>query len=109
MEENVVNRDETANQIKPGPLKGSYAEYRLEKLKEMRKSFNVDDYGFYKGGVPRLHKGSIRGEAIGLPGEFHQELLHNELVHDTPSAYQLSREQAQEHKEYMTCIIILLI
>lgn len=50
MDESRKNRDDTGNEIKPGPLKGSYAEYRMEKLKEWRKKFNVDDHGFYKGG-----------------------------------------------------------
>jgi hypothetical protein len=50
MEESQKERDETGNFVKPGPLKGSYAEYRLQKLKELRSQFNVDDHGFYKGG-----------------------------------------------------------
>jgi hypothetical protein len=49
-EESQALRDNQGNPIKPSPLKGSYAEYRLEKLKELRKQFNVDDHGFYKGG-----------------------------------------------------------
>jgi hypothetical protein len=50
MEESQKERNNTGNPINPNPLKGSYAEYRLEKLKEIRKKFNIDDHGFYKGG-----------------------------------------------------------
>lgn len=50
MEESQKERDESGNFVKAGPLKGSYAEYRLQKLKELRKLYNVDDFGFYKGG-----------------------------------------------------------
>lgn len=50
MEESQKERDVKGNVIKPGPLKGSYADFRMEKLKEWRKRFNVDDHGFYKGG-----------------------------------------------------------
>lgn len=101
MEENQVNRDETGNQIKPGPLKGSYAEYRLEKLKEWRKMYNVDELGNYKGGVPRPGQGANRGNAIGISGAFHNPWLHNQEVHDNPSAHNLGLEEAQEHKNYM--------
>ncbi len=50
MEESQQKRGEDGEKIQPKPLKGTYAEHRLEKLKEMRKRFNVDDHGFYKGG-----------------------------------------------------------
>jgi hypothetical protein len=50
MEESQNERNDAGNSIKPNPMKGSYAEYRLEKLKEIRKKFNIDDHGFYKGG-----------------------------------------------------------
>lgn len=50
MDENRKERDESGHVIKPGPLKGSYAEHRLQKLKEWRDKYNVDQHGFYKGG-----------------------------------------------------------
>ena len=50
MEESKKDRNNTGNNIQAGPMKGSYAEYRLEKLKEIRKKFNIDDHGFFKGG-----------------------------------------------------------
>jgi len=50
MEESQQKRNEEGNQIKPSPIKGSYADHRLATLKEMRKKFGVDNHGFYKGG-----------------------------------------------------------
>lgn len=50
MEKNQKERDESGNAANAGPLKGSYADYRADKLKEWRKMFNVDDHGFFRGG-----------------------------------------------------------
>jgi len=50
MEESQKKRNNEGNVIKPAPLKGSYADHRLETLKEWRKKFNVDENGLYKGG-----------------------------------------------------------
>ena len=50
MKENQAERDKSGNSVKPKPLKGTYGDLRLDKLKEWRKTFNVDDNGFYKGG-----------------------------------------------------------
>jgi hypothetical protein len=102
MEENQPQRDQTGNVVKPGPLKGSYAEYRLEKLKEWRQKFNVDDFGAYKGGVPRKNNGGKRGNAWGVPGDFHNPWYHNEQVHDTPHARpHVTKHESNEHKAYM--------
>jgi curved DNA-binding protein CbpA len=50
MENNQKERDSTGNVPGAKPLKGTYAEYRAEKLKEWRNKFNVDQNGFFKGG-----------------------------------------------------------
>ena len=50
MENNQKERDSTGNVPGAKPLKGTYAEYRAEKLGEWRKKFNVDQNGFFKGG-----------------------------------------------------------
>ena len=68
---NVGARDESGNVPVAAPAKGSYAETRLAELKEQRKQYNVNDIGFYRGGVPEKGRGAIRGAAIGAPGEFH--------------------------------------
>jgi curved DNA-binding protein CbpA len=102
MEENQQNRDVQANQVKPGPMKGSYAEYRLEKLKELRKQHDVDNHGFYKGGVPKQGRGAVRGNAWAQPGAFHEPWGHNERMHDLPHVRpHVSVKEAVEHKTYM--------
>ena len=50
MEKNQKERDTTGNIPGAKPLKGTYAEYRSDKLGEWRKKFNVDQNGFFKGG-----------------------------------------------------------
>jgi DnaJ-class molecular chaperone len=101
-EEAKMNRDSSGNQIKPGPKKGSYADYRLEKLKELRKQFNVDAHGFYKGGIPRPLKGSVRGNSAGLPGDTHDAFFHNETTHDNPHIRpHVGVIDGANHKKYM--------
>ena len=104
MKESEVERDVTANKVKPAPLKGSYAEYRLEKLKQWRNEFNVDDLGNYKGGVPRKGSGPVRGNAQGPNGYHHSAWHHNEKVHDNPHARdQVTMNESQSHKIFMNC------
>jgi len=101
MEENLPKRDQSGNVKKPSPMKGSYAEYRLEKLREIRKKFNVDDHGFYKGGVPRQGTGSVRGSSMGPAGAFHDPYYHNE-THDMPhSGPHVSLREGDNHRDYM--------
>lgn len=50
MENNQKERDNSGNVPGAKPMKGSYAEYRADKLKEWRMKFNVDQHGFFKGG-----------------------------------------------------------
>ena len=84
MDENLPKRDATGNIIQPVPMKCSYAEYRLEKLKELRKKFNVDDHGFYKGGVPRKNLGNFKGDSLGVHGQTHDawDFNNEENRHD---------------------------
>jgi hypothetical protein len=103
MNEATAERDKTGHVIKPMPMKGSYAEYRLEKLKELRKQFNVDDHGFYKGGVPAAFKGTIRTNSGGIVGEFHSPYEHNE-THDRPHIRpHVAQEDALHHKNFLNC------
>lgn len=50
-------------------------------MAEERKKFNVNNLGRYNGGVPIKGKGPFRkgihGEALGAPGMFHDEMVHN--------------------------------
>jgi hypothetical protein len=61
------------------PLVGSYAEERLAELKQERAKYNVNDLGFYRGGIPKRGRGPIRGASLGPAGEFHQPTVHNFL------------------------------
>jgi len=108
MEENKMNRDSKGNQIKPGPMKGSYTEYRREKLKEIRDKFNVNEHGMYKGGLPSQNSGQTRGNSLGVPGAFHHEWHHNELNHDLPHVRpHVTRFEAETHKKFMNRILII--
>jgi len=55
----------------------SYAAERMAELKEQRQKYNVNDLGYYRGGLPQRDRGNLRGSAIGPPGEFHQPQVHN--------------------------------
>ena len=43
----------------------------MAELAKERSKYNVNNLGFYNGGVPRPNRGSIRGDALGRPGAFH--------------------------------------
>ena len=70
-------RDAAGNVPTSAPAPGSYAETRLAELKEQRKQYNVNDLGYYRGGIPAKGRGAIRGAALGKPGEYHQVKVHN--------------------------------
>ena len=64
-------RDKRGLSPKSKPVRGSYAEQRINELKKERAKYNVNDLGFYNGGVPRAHRGNIRGSALDSPGGWH--------------------------------------
>lgn len=64
-------RDANGNITKPAPKRGSYAEQRVAELKKERARYNVNDLGYYNGGVPRKNRGMLRGDALAEPGHFH--------------------------------------
>ncbi len=68
---NPSARDAAGNVPMAAPAPGSYAETRLAELKKQREQYNVNDIGYYRGGVPSKGRGAIRGSALGVPGEFH--------------------------------------
>lgn len=66
------NRDKSGlSSSRKGPVRGSYAEQRVAELAKERAKYNVNDLGYYNGGVPRQNRGSVRGSSIGEPGGFH--------------------------------------
>ena len=94
-------RDESGNVPMAAPAKGSYAEQRLAELKEQRKQYNVNDIGFYRGGVPSKGRGPIRGTAIGRPGEFHSPKVHNFYNFYHPDSKTVTSEDSVKFKAFM--------
>lgn len=70
-------RDATGTVKSNPPARGSYAEERIAELKKERAKYNVNDLGYYRGGIPRRNRSAIRGNSLGHPGEFHSPEVHN--------------------------------
>lgn len=83
------------------PARGSYAERRLAQLKEERKKYNVNDLGYYNGGVPRANRGAIRGDALMQPGFFHAPQIHNYIHYQHPDSKKVDSEEAVQFKHFM--------
>lgn len=64
-------RDKRGLSPRQKAARGSYAEKRIAHLKMEREKYNVNDLGYYKGGIPRRDRGSIRGAALSQVGNFH--------------------------------------
>ena len=94
-------RDQSGNTPVAAPAVGSYAAERLAELKEQRKQYNVNDLGYYRGGIPQRGMGAVRGEALGVPGEFHQPKVHNQLNFYHPDAKTVTSEDSIKFKSYM--------
>lgn len=97
----VGARDEAGNVPKEAPARGSYAEARLAELKEQRKQYNVNDLGYYRGGVPNRNKGAVRGTAMGTPGAFHNPKTHNFYNFHHPDSKIVNQEDTIKFKSYM--------
>ena len=97
----VGARDATGNVPTAAPAAGSYAAERLAELKAQRKQYNVNDLGYYRGGVPQRSSGAIRGASLGVPGEFHQPKVHNQLNFYHPDAKTVTSEDSVKFKSYM--------
>lgn len=94
-------RDEAGQVAKAKPARGSYAEQRLAELKEQRKMYNANDLGYYRGGVPRKGKGTLRGDSIGPINDFHQPSVHNFLNNYHQDSHLVSGEDAVKFKAFM--------
>ena len=97
----ITGRDEAGNTPTAAPAPGSYAAERLAELKEQRKQYNVNDLGYYRGGVPRRGNGAVRGESMSVPGNFHQPKVHNQLNFYHPDAKINTSEDSVKFKAYM--------
>jgi len=64
--------------------------------------YNVNDLGYYRGGVPSKGRGPIRGAAIGAPGEFHAPAVHNFLENYHQDSAVVTSEEAVKFKAFMS-------
>ena len=98
---NRENRDKRGLSPHQQAARGSYAEQRLAELRKEREKYNVNDLGYYSGGVPRAHRGAIRGAALAPPGYFHSPSLHNYLENQHADSFRVTSEEAVKFKHYM--------
>lgn len=95
------NRGKDGQSLMAQALKeSSYAQRRKEELAMERKRFNVDVYGRYRGGLPRPNNGSVRGDALGNPGEFHDPTVHNMLTENNMDFQHVDEKRSQQFSEY---------
>lgn len=64
--------------------------------------YNVNDLGYYNGGVPRANRGSLRGTSIGEPGAFHSPQLHNFMHFNHVDSKRVTSEDTIQFKHFMT-------
>lgn len=100
MDESKRERDSSGNFKADDYEKGSYADFRIEKLKQWRKDFNFDNLGNFKGGVPRKYKGIIRGKSHRSPLSPYDGYLHNETHADSPGITGVQSFDAVQHKAF---------
>lgn len=90
----AAQRDKRGLSPKSKPKRGTYAEERINQLRKEREKYNVNDLGYYRGGVPRKHRGAIRGEALMQPGYFHSPSVHNFIHYQHPDAQRVTAEDS---------------
>jgi len=73
----------------------------MVELQKERAKYNVNDLGFYNGGVPRQYRGGVRADAIGEVGHFHSPQIHNSLNFNHPDSHRVTQEDALKFKHFM--------
>ena len=99
MEDSADRRNNTGDFRKVDYEKGSYGDFKMEKLKEFQKQFNFDHLGNFKGGVPRRHTYN-RGSAIGTPGQVYSGYEHDDQHADNPIVKPIQTDEAINHKYF---------
>jgi len=99
-------RDKSGMIPKVKPVRGSYAEDRLNQLKKDRDQYSVNHLGYYKGGLPRKDSGPLRGKSLGNPGEFHSPQIHNYLNYHHQDTHFLTQEDAIKFKHWIGSDIV---
>jgi hypothetical protein len=83
-------RNKDGNISRTPAARGSYAEQRIQELKRERARYNVNDLGYYNGGVPRKNRGTVRGESLGEPDSFHSPQFHNFIHNNHADSYRVT-------------------
>jgi len=100
MADNRRNRDRSGRVPGPTPMKGSYAEWRLNQLEQERQKFNVNHLGYYNGGLPNKDSGNVRGNAFDSPGMPHNAETHNRHERMERDAFEVTRADADAFKNF---------
>lgn len=100
MEEAQKERDNAGNIKNDEVEKGSYGDFKLEKLKQWRKEFNFDHLGNFKGGVPRKYKGYAREGSHQGPLSPYNDYIHNEDHADNPNVKNVLNFDVSQHKAF---------
>ena len=95
MEKSRSERDASGNIKRTVYSKGSYGDMKMAKLDELKKQFNFDHLGNFKGGVPRPNSDGARGGAYGMPGSQYSRFLHNEEFSDNPTIKPITHENTE--------------
>lgn len=95
------DRDARGMTPRAAPKRGSYADRRMAQLKKEREKYNVNDLGYYNGGVPRKGRGPIRGDALMGPGWFHSPSIHNYMHYNHQDSARVTQEDGIKFKHFM--------
>lgn len=63
--------------------------------------YNVNDLGYYQGGVPRKNRGTVRGNSMGEPGTFHSPTIHNFIHYNHADSSRVTSLDTIQFKHYM--------
>jgi len=75
---------------------------RLAELKAERQKYNVNDLGYYNGGVPRKHRGAVRGDSENTAGYFHTPMLHNFKHYNHPDSFRVTSDDKVKFNHWMS-------
>ena len=100
LEKGRAKRDKTGHASRDSPKRGSYAEFRMRELEEMRKKFNANHLGIYDGGLPQ-ERGYARGKSVCPPGYFHSPDIHTTQEPRHQDSTLVGGLEAMQFKQYM--------
>lgn len=95
-----LERDKSGNNFINPITQSNYAEHKKSVLDEIRKEYNVDKFGNFKGGIPRRSSGSLRGNSEGVPGSPFDDFEFNEKNADSPLIKDNTNFDSLNHKYF---------